>query len=210
MTKEEVIRLILSFLGGGLVAGLLDWFRAYLSEKRRSEIDYLQKQLRSLYGPLRFFISQNQLITELAGNYGKVFTTLYAPKKSTDPQSVDEASKMTFALVQKYVSKIKENNEKIMRILEEHSMLADPDDAEIFAKFQLNYIRMRTEVTDNNFLTIPEDVYERLGSFIYFPPELPERVATKCEAKQDRIAQLMKLRQKPDNRVGWLKPTLLL
>ena len=197
MSTDEIVRYISSFLGGGLVVGLLDWFRAYLSEKRQSEIDYFQKQLRFLYGPLRFFIAQNQLIIDLAKNYETVFTTLYVPQKSTDPQSVDEASKMTIALVLKYASKTKENNEKIMSILEEHSMLADPDDAEIFAKFQLNYIRMQTEVTDNNVLAIPEDVYERLGSPNYFPPELPERVATKCEAKQNRIAQLMKLRQKP-------------
>jgi hypothetical protein len=202
MSTDEIIRYILSFLGGGLVVFLLDWFRAYLSEKRRSEIDYLEKQLRSLYGPLRFFIAQNQLIVELARNYGEVFTPLYAPKKSTEPQSVDKASIMTFVLVQKYVSIIKENNGKIIRILEEYSMLADPDDADIFAKFQLNYIRMRTEVTDNNVLTIPEDVYEHLGSFKYFPPDMPEHVATKCEAKQDRIAQLMKLRPKPIKKQG--------
>jgi hypothetical protein len=52
MTTQEAINLIFSFLGGGLVAGLLNWLRANRSEKKTRKVSNLQTKIQNLYGPL--------------------------------------------------------------------------------------------------------------------------------------------------------------
>jgi len=49
MTTEEIIRLVFSFLGGGLVVGLLNWLRANQAEKRRRKVSALQKNRDSTH-----------------------------------------------------------------------------------------------------------------------------------------------------------------
>ena len=65
MGGEEIIRLVISFFGGGLVAGILAWLRAAISERKSRQIDYLNNQIRNLYGPLFFFVSLNENLFKL-------------------------------------------------------------------------------------------------------------------------------------------------
>jgi hypothetical protein len=68
MSPEEIIRIIGSFLGGGLVAAVGNWIHANRSARREKEIAWLQEQLRLLYGPLSFFAGQNEQLFMLTGN----------------------------------------------------------------------------------------------------------------------------------------------
>src|SRR5688572_30068939 len=60
MTFDEIVRLVASFLGGGVVAAVGNWLHASRTARRQREIDRLREQLERLYGPLFFFTTQNQ------------------------------------------------------------------------------------------------------------------------------------------------------
>ncbi len=77
MTIEQIIQLILSFLGGGVVVAILDWVRIIWSERKARRIEYARSQLQSLYGPLQFFTSQNAMLFELNDNFQKAYTKEY-------------------------------------------------------------------------------------------------------------------------------------
>jgi hypothetical protein len=68
MPFEEIIRYLLSFLGGGLVAAVGNWLHSSWSARRAREVEMLREQLRLVYGPLFFFTSQNEELFKLTDN----------------------------------------------------------------------------------------------------------------------------------------------
>jgi len=75
MTLEEILRLVFSFFGGGLTAGLLAVLNASRLERKKQRIESLNVRIRELYGPLQFFTSSNSKFFEL---YEK-FQVAYEP-----------------------------------------------------------------------------------------------------------------------------------
>ena len=65
---QEIIRYLLSFLGGGLVAAVGNWLHSSWSARRAREVEMLREQLRLVYGPLFFFTSQNEELFKLTDN----------------------------------------------------------------------------------------------------------------------------------------------
>jgi hypothetical protein len=51
-----------------------------------------------------------------------------------------------------YVRQVNKNNEQIIKILEEHFSLIEPDDVEIYTQFGVDYTRMKTEIDDTGKL----------------------------------------------------------
>ena len=59
MATEEIVRYVMSFLGGGMVVAVINWVKELRSAARQREVGYLQDQLRFLYGPLHCLTAQN-------------------------------------------------------------------------------------------------------------------------------------------------------
>lgn len=59
------VSLVVSFMGGGIVSAGINWVRADRADQKARKIDFLNGQLKNLYGPLYYFVSQNEKCLEL-------------------------------------------------------------------------------------------------------------------------------------------------
>jgi hypothetical protein len=164
MSPEELIRYILSFLGGGVVAAVGNWIHANRSARRQREVAWLQEQIRSLYGPISFFTTQNEQLLKLAGNVHEAGSAHFANAWSEDNRTqniMQDNIDCTIKLGNMYVERVVENNARIMAILEAHWHLADPVDEAVFAGFKVDQTRFVTEVKQEGRKGVPFSIMHR-------------------------------------------------
>ncbi len=195
MTKEEIIRLIFSFLGGGLVAGLLDWLRNYFSEKKVQKISNLQAKIQNLYGPLQFFASQNESYFELNNKFHDAYQAEYVGKNwsqnEVTQKNLDQETSKTLDIANAYIGLVTQNNEKILEVLRNNYSYIDADDVEIFRQLVVDYTRLKTEVDESGRLNTPLRIYEHIGSISFMRPEFIKRVKEKFDSKKKELEFLM-------------------
>ena len=96
-----VITSLLGFLGGGTVAGLVSlWGNARL-ERRRRRIEFLDTQLRNLYGPLQFWVSGSQDIYKQAWSIEQAMHEEYGGENSSkhSRDRMSEEIQLTLAVI---------------------------------------------------------------------------------------------------------------
>jgi len=195
MTAEEIIRLIFSFLGGGLVAGLLDWFRSHRSEKKARKVSALQDQIQNLYGPLQFFASQNESYFELNKKFLEAYRAEYEGKDwsqdETTQQNLDQETTQTLDIANAYIRIVTKNNESILEILRNNYAYIDPEDVEVFSKLVVDYTRLKTELSESGRLNTPLRIYKHIGSISFMRPEFIKRVKEKFNAKKRELDSLI-------------------
>ena len=194
MTAEEIIRLIFSFLGGGLVAGILNWIRVARSEKKDRRIKELNDQIRNLYGPLYFFTSQNDKCFKLNDSILKAYRTEYVEEKYSQDehtqQNLRKQTTLTLDIANTYVGLATQNNEKIIEILKSNYSYIDPEDVDIFQQFVVDYNRLKTERDESGRLKTPLEIYQHVGEISFMRPEFIKRVSAKFISKKDEIDSL--------------------
>jgi hypothetical protein len=194
MTIEEFIRLVFSFLGGGLIAGLLNWFRAYLSEKKERKISAIQSQIQNLYGPLQFFASQNESYFELNEKLHEAYQVEYVGKEYSQNEktqkNLDQETEKTLDIATTYIRMVTKNNERILEVLGNNYAFIDPDDVDVFREFMVDYTRLKTEVDDSGRLDTPFRIYKHIGSISFMRPEFINRVREKFNAKKKELKSL--------------------
>ena len=195
MSEEEVIRLIFSFLGGGLVAGLLNWWRAARSERKARQIESIRSQVQKLYGPLQFFTSQNARLFKLNEKFHTAYSAEYAGKQWSQDQTTQESLKRETSevlnIANEYIEQVKKNNERILEILENHSSLIDPADVEVFSQFIVDYTRLKTETDNSSRLTTPFRIYKHIGIISFMRPEFINAVERRFNEKQAKLEKLL-------------------
>jgi hypothetical protein len=159
MPAEEIVRYGLSFLGGGIISAVGNWFYSSWSTRRAREVDLLQEQNRRLYGPLFFFTSQNEALFKLAGHVNEVRREYFEGRRWIDEAQVQEVlSKQHIATIQLgniYVERVVKNNDKVMEILENNWHLVEPSDITILSRFQVDYTRYLVEAKEQATKEIP-------------------------------------------------------
>lgn len=192
VTPEEIIRLVFSLLGGGLVVGLLNLWHTNRQEHKRRRIESIRSELEELYGPLQFFTSANSQLFNLADKLNEAYTDEYVNKRWSDSarESVREAAQQTLDLSNQYIKQVVENNRHILEILTRNYALIDPDDTEVFAQFIVDYTRGKTEYGESGLKT-PFEIYERLGSVSFMRPEFITAVDKRFKAKKAELKKLL-------------------
>lgn len=175
MTSIEIIQLILSFLGGGLVAGLLNWWRTTLSERRARRVEFLRLQLQNLYGPLQFLTSSNAKLFETSDGFQNAYTVEFVEKQYSEKYGAQDranlAASQTLDIANKYIEKVKKNNTQILAILENQFSLIEVNDIEVFTQFVVDYTRLNTEIDEQGHLKTPIAIYKHLGSISIMRPD---------------------------------------
>lgn len=193
MTLEEGIRLVVSFLGGGLVAGVLDWLRANSAEKTARKVDHLSAQIKNLYGPLYFFTSQNEKLFALYSQFHGAYQSEYVhPQWSTDEQTqarLRGETSQTLNLANGYIEIVKANNDKVIEVLRENYAYLDPEDVELFQKFVIDYTRLKKELDVSGRVLTPLGIYNSVGEISFMRPEFMNRVKEKFNEKENTIRQ---------------------
>jgi hypothetical protein len=196
VTSEEIIRYLMSFLGGGVVVAVGNWIHATRSAQRSGELDRLRQQLEVVYGPCFFFTCQNQRMFDLNKSIQDAYSAHFVETKwSLDEktqESVRQEAKETLDLANEYVLRVNKNNERVMEILERGWHLIDSDDVPIFSQFQVDFTRMKTEIRGKMRMRMPLEIYKQVGDISFMRPEIVERVKQKVESKQSRIASLLR------------------
>lgn len=195
MTTEEIIRLIFSFLGGGLVAGFLDWLRTQRSDKKARKISVLQAQIQNLYGPLQFFAAQNESYFELNKKFHNAYQAEYIGKDwsqdGATQKNLEKETMQTLDIANAYVDMVTKNNEKILTILKNNYAYIDPDDVMIFRRFVTDHVRLKTEMDKSGRLNTPLKIYELIGNIFFMRPEFIKRAKKKFNAKKKQLDSLM-------------------
>jgi len=186
--------LLASGIGSALVTAVFTLWEAF----RRSELDYVQQQLTGLYGPLHYFIRQNQTLFDLHHKYLEAHKAEpkiqeYAPDKQDQARSEKRA---LIAAANAYVDEAIKNNQKIIDVLRNGWHLIDSCDVEVFSKFQTDYTRfLRAEEEPE---AVKQITGEHLGAIAYMRGEMLETVQRKWEEKRNRIRTLSRF---PSSRV---------
>ena len=193
--ESSAFQIVVSFLGGGLVAAIGNWVHNTRSVRRQREIDRLSAQLAEFYGPLFFLTSQNDRLFELAAaidvQYGLHFVEReWDTSNPVAKAEVDKSAKSTLALANAYIQRVVENNAQAMRLLESKWHMADAEDLPLFSHFQLDFTRFKTEVESGNFREVPFLITRALGAISYMRPELITRVQYRVEKKRAEIREL--------------------
>ena len=198
MTTEEVVRYIMSFLGGGFAVAVGNWVHSTIATHKQREIDYLKDQLQSLYGPLFFFTQQNEKLFALCGQFMGAYTTEFVSKDWSQDEStqasVRKDADTTIGISNQYIRRVIANNERIMEILEKGWHLVEADDVEELAQFQVDFTRFKTEV--DGTLKTPYAIYKAVGDISYMRPAMIERVKQNVQAKEARLRKLMRRTRK--------------
>jgi len=194
MTPEELIRLVISFLGGGVVAGILNWVFSAKSASKARKTESLTQQLNLFYGPLFFFVSQNDDMFKLNSKFQTAYKAEYTGDKWNQYEDTQKnfraATSCTLDIANKYVDVVKNNNEKIVEILLHNYSFIDSDDVEVFQQFMIDYTRMKTEVGKEGTLQTPFEIYLRIGDISFMRPEFIEKVKSKFYLKKQQLNEL--------------------
>jgi hypothetical protein len=188
---DEVLKFFISFLGGGIIAGLIGWARISRTERDTRKSEYIKAQVNRLYGPLYFFTSQNVQLLELNRSLMNAYDTEYVGKNwSKDPntlKSIKEETSTTINIANTYIKNIANNNQRISELLQENSEYIDPEDNDIFHKVVIDNLRFAVELEENGELITPFMVYESVGKISYFREEFKNIVIEKFLSKSKEL-----------------------
>lgn len=188
---DEIVKVIISFLGGGVIAGLISWARIARSERENRKSEYIKSQVNNLYGPLYFFTSQNVQLLALNRNLMTAYDIEYIDKNwSLDPQTrknLNEETSATINIANSYVKNIVDNNEKIVELLQKNSEYIDPEDNEIFHRVVIDNIRLNVETKESGELITPFMVYKSVGKISYLREDFKDIVMSKFLVKNKEL-----------------------
>lgn len=193
---EQAINLIVSFLGGGIIGGLINWARVSRSEKESRKSEALSNQIKCLYGSLYFFAGQNESLFELNNKFQSAYTDHYVNQDwSRDPhtqESIKKETETTIELGNHYVRLTRKNNEKICEILKENYSHIDPAETEIFQRFVIDHLRMEREFKEGEPLETPFAIYKKVGEVSFMRKEFSELVKKKFLEKTEELRKFQK------------------
>lgn len=191
MTTEESIRLIASFLGGGLVAGILNWIREARSEKRQQHLQRIRKQLEELYGPLHFFASQNDglfaLVRKIHDAYDEEYSSRQWSQSEPTQSNLREDTQTTIELANSYVATAMGNSAAMEEILKANYAQIDAEDEELFSRFILDQARLRQEIADKSPIRAPFLIYRHVGGISFMQPEFSKRIRVRFHEKKRQL-----------------------
>jgi hypothetical protein len=96
----------------------------------------------------------------------------------------------TLVISNEYIKQVVENNGRILEILTNHYSFIDPDDAEAFALFIVDYTRHKTEFGESALKT-PFAIYKLVGEIFFMRPSFIEAVDKRFKEKQSELRQLL-------------------
>jgi hypothetical protein len=199
MPSQEVLNMIVSFLGGGTVVGILSWIKSSVSERRLRRADCLIQQLTHFYAPLFFFTSQNEELFRLNSELQKAYSVEYEGKHWSQDEvtqsTVHEEAKKTLEIANDYISSIERNNKRIAKIIMQNYVHIDPDDIVLCKCFLVYHIRLATERDQGFCRNLPFRIHQHVGDISFMRAELIERVRLKFTSKKKELEEI---------RTGWL------
>jgi hypothetical protein len=196
ITYFNTISLVVSFLGGGIISALINWIRIEKAEKKERKIEFLEKQIQKLYGPLYYLILQNEKLFELNDKLDKAYDKEYIEKQwslEKDTQNaIGQEASQTIGIKNEYIEIVTKNNIKIRELLDQQYVFIDQNDIETAMLFFEHHIRLTTETDEKGKLKIPLNIYNHVGNISFLRPEVINRFKEKFSNKKVELDKLLK------------------
>ena len=163
-------------------------------ERKRRRADYLDSQLRNLYGPLQFFVSCSQNIYKHAWMIQQAGHEEYGGEnwKKYNDQVRSEGIKATIDVNNEYFAMARANNKRIVEILTNNYALIEKDDIETFASFLTHYLRGETEFYESHRLKLSLEVFTHIGDIYSLQPEFAKLVNQRFIEKKVELECLLR------------------
>ncbi len=192
----DIDSLVLGLFGGGTLIALIAQQLAIRNAKKERKLQQLETQIRELYGPLFYLVSQSERLFSLIGRFDDAYKAEFIDKQYVDNpttrERINQESTDTLKLKNQYATQVEANNEKISQLLNDKFSYIDPDDIELFLLFFEHYSRMTTERNEGGILKTPFLVYRHIGDISYLRPEFIERVDKQFLRKKNELDRLSK------------------
>ncbi len=195
-TYFNVVALVVSFIGGGVISALINWARVQSADRKERRIRFLNDQIRNLYGPLHYYVSQSEKLFEITDRFGKAYDEEFVKKEWSSAEFVrktlDKETKVTIDIQNEYIHVVEQNNIKIQEILDSNYALIDPSDIDILLRFFEDHIRLRIERDSDRKTRTPHVIYEQVGDISFLCPEVIERIKERFLSKKKELDCLLK------------------
>lgn len=192
----DVVTLVISFLGGGVTSALIVQLFSLRVAQRTRKLELLEEQIRELYGPLFYLVSQSEKLLDLSRRFHKAYEVEFINKEySNEPltrERVNSWAEETIGLSNQYVKQVEANNERISELLDCKFSYIDPDDVEEFLLFYEHHVRLNTERDAGGILRTPFLIYSHIGDISYLKPGFIKRVKVKFSDKKAELGRLSK------------------
>src|SRR3989339_238660 len=110
----EILTFLASLFGGGIIGAVINAAGTERARQKERKINFLDKQIRELYGPLYYFVSQAEKLFELNNKFHDAYKEEYINKQ----YSLDEHTQkiLLHFLNTTYVLKQKEKMENLVHL----------------------------------------------------------------------------------------------
>ena len=185
--------IFLAVLSSGVTATIMEHFFNNRRDEQNRKLEFLEKQLTNLYGPLYWLISQSEKLFELQGKVMKAYDEEYcdsSKKYSQEKQTQDalkQETSITIEVANDYVVKVEENNKQMMVVLNNNYSYIDTDDIELFQLFYEHKVRNETEYGQERRLKLPTSIYRKIGNVSFLKQEVIDRIKNKFLDKKEKL-----------------------
>ncbi len=165
--EAELTKTLFTFLGGGLVGALINWYRTSKSDRILRHNQYTSEQINKLYGPVYFLVCQNEVLTDISDKYTKaikkeILDVDWSKEEETRKQVRSDLDK-SIELSNYYIGLTHQNNKEILDILKTQFQFINPADIELCKKYIADFLRMEREFKQTDMLDAPLGIYESVG-----------------------------------------------
>lgn len=165
--ESALTQTVLTFLGGGFVGALINWYRTSKSERILRHNKYTFDQINNLYGPIYFLVCKNEVLTDISDRYTKaiqkeILDVNWSPAEETRKQ-VQSDLKQSIDLSNYYIGLTHENNKEIAKILQLQFQYINLEDTDVCKKYLDDFLRMEREFKQTEKLDAPFEIYESVG-----------------------------------------------
>lgn len=171
--------------GSGLIVGVINVLYHHFNSNKTGRIEYLEGQINNLYGPLYFYCSTNQVMFSISNKISSVLD-------SEGANLTSEEIEITISTMNNYADQISENNKKLSQILKDNLSYCDVSDWDMFQIFLVDALRSDVEKL-NGKITLPIDVYKKVGGIHYTRTEINKYVESRYLDKKKKLAKLNKI-----------------
>jgi hypothetical protein len=190
----DMLQVIISFLGGGILVALINWARASRSERTSRKHEFLKQQITKVYGPLYFFVGLTEFLFTLNDKFHKAYNEHFVNQKwSNNPHTQENLRKerdATLRIANHYVGIVRDNNSKIVDLLRQNYAYIDPEDTEVFQQFIIDHLRMEREFQAEKPLETPLEIYLKVGEISYSRTEFMNLVKKRFLEKNKAIKSI--------------------
>lgn len=183
-----MLELIVSFVSGGLVVAVIEWYRGYQLSRLERRLQLTRDSLSKLYGPIYFYTVQNQECFRICRELHKA---LHSDKINITDENgkyqlllTKEELDCAINLTNEYVEIVKKNNDQIFEIAQNNWVFIEFDDIDLFRKMIVDYTRLKIEYEESGKLKTPLMIYTEIGDVCFMQPEYVERIEQRVREKQ--------------------------